>query len=79
VMKDPERLSAEIICERDAVEQKWFGDPPRGPGTFDEHRRLLNSWLDSLPESVVDTRPAFVKKYWAKRERLAGLTARNIT
>ena len=71
VMRDPERLSPEIVRERDAVEQNWFADPPHGPEAFDEHRRLLDSWLDSLPDSLVDTRPGFVKKYWAKRERLA--------
>jgi len=73
VMKDPARLSPETIRERDALEQKWFADPPRGSAAFDEHRRLLSSWLDSLPDSVVDTRPKFVRKYWGKREHLAAL------
>ena len=74
VMRDPSRLAAPIVERRDALERRWFADPPDDASAFAEHRHLLSAWLDETPEPATDVRPGFARRYWGKRDLLAGLT-----
>ncbi len=73
VMVDPEPLAATFVPVRDHLERTWFTDPPSSREAFATHRRLLTSWIEALPETPDDVRPRFAQKYWAKRNRAAGL------
>lgn len=74
VMRDPARLSRHYFAQRDEIEAAWLADPPDPRAAFDEARRLESHWTDDvLAASGLDTRPWFVRRYWAKRNRRAGL------
>ncbi len=74
VMQDPENLGRDLVTERDALETEWLSDPPGSAEAFAEHRRRLDTWLDRVGTPTADTRPRFVRRYWAKRDRLAELS-----
>ena len=74
VMRDPERLVELFQEERDAVEARWIEAPPDPRDAFAEHDRLLQRWADKLPRAAVqDVRPAWVRRYWTRRNRRAKL------
>jgi dipeptidase len=74
VMRDPESVLDAFAEERDAIERAWIAAPPESQAAFVEHDRLLARWLDRVSGAEVrDTRPAFVRAYWRKRNRRAGL------
>ncbi len=73
VMQDPQRLAPRIIAERDALESAWLADPPQSAAAFAEHQHLIDRSLDQLGGTYSDTRPRFVRRYWNKRNDLAGL------
>ncbi len=75
VMRDPARLLARYAGERDAIEAAWLADPPESDVAFAEYDATLERWTaDVLAYLGRDTRPFFVRHYWAKRNRRAGLT-----
>lgn len=68
VMKDPEKLFPIFKEERDALERKWIQSPPGSAEAFAEHERLIAGWIDRASErAIADTRPFYVRNYWAKR------------
>ncbi len=74
VMRDPERLLARYRGERDATEAAWLADPPDSDVAFAEYEATLERWTaDVLAYLGRDTRGFFVRRYWAKRNRRAGL------
>lgn len=74
VMRNPERLFECFEEERDATEARWLGDPPDSHDAFAEHDRLLERWSGRLGVAPSrDLRPAWVRRYWAKRNLRAGL------
>jgi secernin len=74
VMRDPERLAPLFLPERDATERAWLERPPRSAEAFAEGDRLLERWVRiTSAEAARDTRPSWVRRYWRRRERMAGL------
>jgi dipeptidase len=70
VMRDPERLGARYLAERDETERAWLADPPDSRTAFVESRRLEERWTEEvLACAAADTRPWFVRRYWNKRDR----------
>ncbi len=60
--------------ERNALEREWAQSPPEPAAAFDEHKELLKKWGAALAtQSQKDTRPWYVRAYWRKRNRRAGL------
>ena len=75
VMRDPERLGALFLPERDAVERRWIESPPEPAAAFAEADRLLTEWTSRVEaEQARDKRPRWVRGYWHRRERRAGRT-----
>ena len=71
VTQDPARLFEVFRNERNVIEAAWLKNPPGARAAFDEHDRLLEEWNRKLAGmSVRDTRPNWVRRYWAKRDRL---------
>jgi dipeptidase len=74
VMADPGRLLPLYRQQRDAVEKAWLAEPPEPTQAFAEGDRLLEDWEDRVRRKAgADTRPDFVRRYWKKRNRRAGL------
>ncbi len=73
VMRDPERLSALFLDDRDRVESEWLEETPSGTDAFAEHGRLLDVWTERVSATAdgTDVRPWFARRYWSKRQ--AGL------
>ncbi len=72
VLRDPVRLGALFLPERDAVEQGWLASPPEPAAAFDQGDRLLAEWTSRVEaETVTDTRPGWVRRYWRQRESQA--------
>jgi len=72
LLSDPARLAAPLLSERDALEERWLRDPPSPEVAFKEGDALLARWSSRL-QGARDVRPAFVRRYWSKRDRRAGL------
>ncbi|HEC09649.1 MAG TPA: peptidase U34 [Acidimicrobiales bacterium] len=74
VMSDPARLAVHLE-ERNEVERGWFADPPPTVDAFAEADRLLDRWTAALPVGAGhgDTRPWWMRRYWEKRSRAAGM------
>lgn len=74
VMQDPARLGPRYFAERNAVEAQWRVHPPDSKSAFAEADRLLERWTRDLSnQPYTDTRPGFVRRYWARRNRRAGM------
>jgi dipeptidase len=74
VMRDPTRLAPRYYAERDAREADWLADPPESQAAFAEADALLERWTQDVARQLVhDVRPGFVRRYWARRDRRAGI------
>jgi dipeptidase len=72
--RDPELFGSIFLPQRDKIESRWRADPPEPGAAFAEALLLLEQWtakLESTPAE--DRRPGFVRRYWARRDRRAGL------
>jgi dipeptidase len=74
VMRDPEAAYPTFTPERDAMEAGWLASPPEPAAAFREAEAALARWHAGLPDAP-DRRPRFVRRYWAVRDRRAGLPA----
>nr|MCU0281405.1 hypothetical protein [Acidimicrobiia bacterium] len=74
VMRDPEAAYPTFTPERDAMEAGWLASPPEPAAAFREAEAALARWHAGLPDAP-DRRPWFVRRYWALRDRRAGLPA----
>ena len=72
VMRDPGRLGALYIGERDAIESAWRAELPEPARAFSEGDRLLSEWTARVEAAAgPDLRPRFVRSYWRVRDRRA--------
>jgi dipeptidase len=74
VMRDPDAAYPAFTPERDALETRWLASPPEPEAAFNEAEAALARWDAGLPD-LHDRRPGFVRRYWAKRDRRAGLVS----
>jgi dipeptidase len=77
VSRDPERLLPLFAKERDEIEARWLGARAEisPEHAFAEGERRLEEWTARVAAagSAADLRPAFVRRYWAKRDERAGI------
>jgi len=74
-LKDPAAAFPVFWPERDKVQARWLAAPPGPDAAFAEADDLLARWTADVAAAVGerDTRPAWVRRYWAKRALRAGL------
>lgn len=81
VSHDPERLLPLFAKERDEIEARWFRPGAAiSPGAaFAEADRRLEEWTARIAaaQTGADLRPAFVRRYWARRNERAGIPSRS--
>lgn len=76
VLTDYARLAPLFVPERDRIERDWLADPPESTHAFATGNRLLAEWTERVRRAArgtPDRRPAWLARYWAKRDRWAGL------
>ena len=74
VLRDPGRLRALFIAERDAVEARWQAASPEPRAAFAEGDRLLADWTARVAATAAaDTRPLIVRRFWRTRAARAKL------
>ena len=71
-MRDPQANFPSFVPERDEIEARWLASPPDPADAFRRADEALARWVIGLPE-IRDGRPRFVRRYWAVRDRRAGL------
>jgi len=75
VMRNPAMLRPLFIPERDEIQSAWLTRPPSPEDAFATGDEFLRRATISVAASPTpDTRPLFVRRYWARRDRWAGLT-----
>jgi dipeptidase len=73
-MQDPRRLGAIYCAQRDEIERSWLDDPPLPAAALAAASRLEMDWTRQVVAGAgADTRPGFVRRYWARRNTQAGL------
>lgn len=74
VMQNPEALMPLFAGERDALERQFIEERTPSNEAFRLHRERLDAWTQEvIGSSAPDVRPHFVKRYWKKRARFAGM------
>jgi dipeptidase len=74
VMADPQGLAALFCEERDRTEEGWLANPPAAAEAFARGDELLANWSRAAAAGPArDGRPFWVRRYWARRNRWAGL------
>lgn len=76
VVQDPDTAMQQFVKERDSIEADWHAKPPEPAEAFAKHRELLDAWTPKVAMAVgdQDMRPGYVRRYWAKRSRIAGIS-----
>ncbi len=75
----PARLSSYYCAERDEIERAWLDAPPQPAEALAEAARLEMKWTRQVVACAgTDTRPGFVRRYWARRNAQAGLQLSDI-
>lgn len=71
----PARWQARFAAERDGLEASWIAQPPSPAEAFAAGDQLLGRWLVELNRQppAADERPWWVRSYWKRRNRRAGL------
>ncbi len=75
VMRDPAATAPLFRPERDAVQARWLATPLDPAAAFAEADELLARWTATVAARPGgrDTRPAWARRYWQKRNARAGL------
>jgi dipeptidase len=74
VLRNPEPLRDCYVPERNAIEAEWAERPPEPLEAFTKGDELLVKWSETVEKlKVQDARPAYVRRYWDKRNSVAGL------
>ncbi len=74
VLRNPTELCPLFIPQRDEVQARWLDDLPDGHSAFAQADELLDRWIEAVSSHPVkDVRPAWVRRYWAKQSRRAGM------
>jgi dipeptidase len=74
VLTNPAELRPLFEKERDQIEERWLADPPESRAAFAEADDLLAKWTQVVSsQDVPDVRPWWVRRYWVRRNRWAGL------
>ncbi len=77
-MRNPAHYRAFFVEDRDETQARWIASPPSSRAAFDEGLEKLARWNAEITEQDArfrppDQRPVWVRRYWAKRDRVARL------
>jgi hypothetical protein len=71
---NPAALMPAFQEARDQLEKRWLAAPPTPMEAFSEGDALLGEWTAAVStKQIRDVRPWWVRRYWRKRNRWAGL------
>jgi dipeptidase len=74
VLANPVQLGPLFQKQRDQVEDRWLASPPDSQQAFAEADALLADWMHAISvRKVPDLRPWWVRRYWQRRNRWAGI------
>jgi dipeptidase len=74
VVRDPERFYPQFVPERDRLELRWRAEQPDAYDAFTAAAALELRWMETLADpSTGDRRPSYVRAYWRRRNRQAGM------
>jgi secernin len=74
VLMNPEEQMPLFQKQRDEFEAKWIAEVPDSRAAFAEAAELLADWTRAAStQPPRDVRPFWVRAYWAKRNRRAGM------
>jgi dipeptidase len=74
VLTNPAVLRPLFEKQRDQLEEKWTTNPPDSSDAFAEADAILDEWTNAVcAQNARDVRPWWVRRYWARRNRWAGL------
>jgi secernin len=78
LIRNPAVFMSQFAVEREPLERAWFEDSHEPAEAFRQATAFTDRWIetaraDFARDGVVDVRPAFVRRYWQKRNRQAGL------
>jgi hypothetical protein len=73
-MRNPAVLASLFTPERDEIEAGWLVEPPGTAEAFARHSELIDRWTGAVAarDDGTDVRPWWVRRYWRKREAMAG-------
>lgn len=73
-LREPARSLPLIKADREALEAGWFAEPPDTASAAVDGDRLRAAWIERLRGlSLRDRRPPWARRYWAVRDRRAGV------
>lgn len=75
ITQNPAELHRKYTAERDELQQHLLESRPDSADAFQQAEEFLKTWTSRAQlHPIRDTRPAWTKKYWKKRNRRAGLS-----
>lgn len=72
IVRDATLLRSSYSQRRDGLEARWLADPPSTTEAVKEAESFERDWLAAIGDPP-DSRPAYVRRYWSKRNRRANL------
>jgi secernin len=72
-LRDPRRWKNALLADVHALEARWRDARPSSAAAFAEADALLEAWTKRTAEPGPDRRPWWARRYWAERDRRAGL------
>jgi dipeptidase len=73
VLRDPRRWEPALRNEIRALEERWQEERTGSAAAFAEADAFLDAWTKRTAEPAPDRRPWWARRYWAERDRRAGL------
>lgn len=71
VMRAPDRLAPLFLDERNRLERAYFEEDVAPADAFAAHSARIREWTERVSlERARDERPAWVRRYWKKRDRV---------
>jgi dipeptidase len=74
VLRDPRRWYPDLLNDVNALEDRWYEDRPSSAAAFAEADAFLEAWTKRTAEPGPDRRPWWARRFWAERDRRAGLS-----
>jgi secernin len=75
VLRNPQALMPLFQGARDEIEKRWLDNPQSSADAFAECQHFLKEWTGIVSvQEADDVRPWWVRNYWARRNRWAGLS-----
>ncbi len=73
VLRDPQRWEPDLRSDVNALEARWYERRPASAEAFAEADAFVEAWTKRSAEPGPDRRPWWARRFWAERDRRAGL------